>query len=82
MVLFIGICKSRIFYQKGDCGDMKFMTLTTFVYSKINGKGVMMRTFQPPEKERGWKFIAPGSNVEYELKKVCEVSSKKRSKDN
>ena len=69
--------KSTITYKKGDCGDMKFMTLTNFVYDKLNGKGVMMRKFQPPERKRGWEFVVPGSNGEYELKKVCNVSSKK-----
>ena len=74
--------KSRIEYKKGDCGDMKYKILTTFVYSKINGKGVMMRSYPPSERKRGWEFVVPGSNGEYELKKVCDVSSKKRSKDN
>ncbi len=68
---------SRITYKKGDCGDMKFMTLTTFVYNKPNGLGVMMRTYPPSERKRGWEFVVPGSNGELELKKVCEVSSKK-----
>ena len=63
---------------------MKFMDLTTFVYKEFFGKGVMMRTYQPSDigGKEGWKFVVPGSNGEYELKKVCDVSSKKKSKDN
>ena len=69
--------QSRITYKKGDCGDMKFKILTTFVYNKPNGLGVMMRSYQPSERKRGWEFVVPGSRGESELKKVCEVLSKK-----
>ena len=70
--------KSRIMYNKGDCGDMKEMSLTTFVYNKLNGLGDMMRSYPPSERHSGWRFLVPGSNGELKLKKVCEVSSEKR----
>ncbi len=68
--------KSIVTYQKGDCGDMKFMTLSLFWYKKTMGKE-FIRSHLPPEKERGWTFPVPGTHGDKELKLICKISSKK-----
>ena len=81
--------KSHIYYKKGDCGDMKYKDLNIFEYQEPMGKEYV-RSFPPSKlnekgkfvEDKKWKFPRPGSSGEYELKLVCEISSKKNSKEN